>query len=96
MQANSAVLATAATALTGKAALGKNIIFGTVAGIIAGALKKQILPRIPGAQAVAAVTAAPAELSGLYDDVKYDAHHSGGLGAFATAAEIQNASNEQF
>ena len=42
-----AVLSTGITAVTKNTRLGKNVIYGTVAGLIADLMKTQILPRIP-------------------------------------------------
>ncbi len=97
-----AILATGVTAATGKSAFGKNVIYGTVAGIMSDFAKQFIVPLIPGAvpaappAPAATVTApetatAPAGVTGVREDVYADAM---GLGAYATVSEIQRAAEE--
>ena len=76
--------------------LGKNIILGGTSGIASDLAKRYIVPRVlsmiaPAAAAVISTeAAAPTGVSGLYNDVSYDARHGGGMGAYATVSEIEN------
>lgn len=91
-------IAAAATAVTGKSAIGKNIIHGTVAGVMSDIGRKLMATILPaGAAPAATVTspeaaAVPAGTSGVRQDVVREAM----LGAYATASEIQRASLEEF